>query len=129
MYGLGRNQILNWNGDTIAGVRTKEVSVNGEPVDITDDDSNGWREVYEEAGQLGVELSISGLAKDWRLQAVAFTVDGRIHAVTLNGDNGATISGNFYLQDYSQSMEYNGFTEFEATLISDGEISYTAGSS
>ncbi len=129
MYGLGRNQTLTWDGDEIAGVRTKTVTANGEAVDITDDDSNGWREVYEDAGQLGVELSIEGLAKDWRLQEVAFSVEDRIDAVVLTGDNSAVLSGNFYLQDYEQGMEYNGFTTFSATLISNGEITYSAGSS
>lgn len=128
MYGLGRNQTLIWDGSEIAGVRTKGFSVNGEAVDISDDDSAGWREVFEEAGLITVEISLSGLAKDWRLQAVAFNTTGRSKAVTLTGDNGAIISGNFYLQDYSQGMEYSGFTTFDATLISDGVISYTAGS-
>ena len=129
MYGLGRNQVLTWDGEEIAGVKTKTVTVNGEAVDITDDDSNGWREVYEDAGTLGVELSIEGYAKDWRLQEVAFSVEDRIDAVVLTGDNGAVLSGDFYLQDYEQGMEHDGFTSFSATLLSNGEISYSAGSS
>ena len=127
MPGLGRNLELTWDGAVIAGVRTKGITVNGEPVDITDDDSNGWREVFDDAGQVNVELSISGLTKDDRLKVAAFDVEDRVHAVVLTYPDGGIIAGDFYLQDFSDTGEYNTYITFEATLISDGSVSFTPG--
>jgi predicted secreted protein len=128
MSGSGKDWILEWDGATIGGVRTKGVAVNGEALDISDDDSAGWREVWPEAGEVSVELKLSGLIKDQRLQAQAFDPETRIHAVTLTGNDGSVIAGNFYLQSYSQGLEYKGYPTFDASLLSSGPVTFTPGS-
>ena len=127
MSGAGKDWILTWDGAAIGGVRTKNISVNGEALDVSDDDSNGWAEIWPEAGEMKVELTINGLIKDERLQVQAFDPETRIHAVTLTGYNGSVIAGDFYLASYSQGLEYKGFPTFDASLTSTGVVTYTPG--
>lgn len=127
MSGSGKDWLLTWDGAEIGGVRTKNVAINGEALDISDDDSAGWREIWPEAGEMTVELTLSGLIKDQRLQAQAFDPETRIHAVVLTGYDGSVIAGNFYLSAYSQGFEYKGYPTFDATLMSSGVITFTPG--
>jgi predicted secreted protein len=127
MSGSGKDWLLTWNGASIGGVRTKNITVNGEALDVSDDDSNGWREIWPEAGEMTVEITLSGLVKDQRLQPAAYDPESRIHAVTLTGYDGSVIAGNFYLQSYTQGLEYKGYPTFDATLMSTGVVTFTAG--
>jgi TP901-1 family phage major tail protein len=125
--GFGRKFILQWDGAEVAGVRTKGVTINGEVVDISDDDSDGWRELFPEAGEITVEFKLSGLVKDDRLQVAALEHDNRIHAATLTDPQGGIISGNFALQNYSQGLEYKGYSTMDLTLLSSGPVTFVPG--
>src|SRR4028119_283299 len=46
---------------TVAGMRTTQMSVNGEPVNVTSKDSGGWRELLSGAGVRSVSVSASGI--------------------------------------------------------------------
>lgn len=127
MAGSGKDWLLEWDGAAIGGVRTKNVAVNGEALDVSDDDSAGWRELWPEAGEVTVELTLNGLVKDQRLQVQAYDPETRIHAVTLTGHDGSVIHGHFYLQSYSQGLEYKGYPTFDATLLSSGIVTFTPG--
>ena len=43
--------------ETVAGMRTTQLSVNGEAVNITSKDSGGWRELLSGAGVRSVSVS------------------------------------------------------------------------
>ena len=51
--------------ETVAGMRTTQLSVNGEAVNITSKDSGGWRELLSGAGVRSVSVSASG-GPGWR---------------------------------------------------------------
>jgi len=122
---LGRKAIIKRNSEPIASVRTKETSVNREPVDVTDDDSSGWRELIDEAGQVEVSISVSGILATDTLRNEALSVTGGIQATTLEYPDGGTLEGDFFLGEYSESHEYNEVAEFEAEMQSSGEVTYT----
>ena len=44
---VGRNIILNWGAQPIAGVKEKALTVSGEPIDISSDDDAGWRSLLD----------------------------------------------------------------------------------
>src|SRR3546814_3985988 len=46
---------------TVAGLRTTQLSVNGEAVNVTNKDSGGWRELLSGAGVRSVSVSGAGL--------------------------------------------------------------------
>lgn len=57
---------------TVAGMRTTQLSVNGEAVNITSKDSGGWRELLSGAGVRSVSVSaVCGGRRDGAGGAVA----------------------------------------------------------
>ena len=51
---------------TVAGLRTTQMSVNGEIVNITSKDSGGWRELLSGAGTRSVSVSGNGIFTGFR---------------------------------------------------------------
>ena len=47
---VGRKIIFTWGGQQIDGVREKSAALNGEPIDVTADESDGWRELLAKSG-------------------------------------------------------------------------------
>jgi TP901-1 family phage major tail protein len=135
---VGRTIIVRWGAGSpppvVAGIREKSIALAGEPVDITNDDSAGWRQIIDAAQVNTVELSASGvmlndtLRQAWfnganvgsgsRMQPAAFEF-------TDAGVVTGTISGTFYLQDFSETGNHDGEHTFEATWINNGPVLYT----
>lgn len=120
---VGRNIILTMDGQPIAGVRSKNPSFNKEPVDISDDNSNGWKELLATPGSRDIKIPISGVTKESLLRESFFTGDV-LHAVVLTYPDGGTLTGDFFLASYSETGEYNGAITFSTELQSSGEIVY-----
>lgn len=124
---LGRKILFTWNGSAIAGVREKGIAIAGEPINVSDDDSDGWRELLDEAGENTIDISLSGVLKSEAL--ITDWVNGdRVRAASLTYPNGRVISGDFFLASYNETGTYNDATTFEGSLQSTGEISITPGS-
>jgi predicted secreted protein len=121
---IGRKIILTWNGVSVDGVREKGISLNGEPIDVTDDDSDGWRQLLEEAGENQINISLSGVTKDDVLMKDWFA-GTRTRTATLTYPDGRIISGTFFLATFSDTGPYNDATTFEAELQSSNEATYT----
>lgn len=130
---VGRTLKLFWGDDSpqelVAGVREKGITVNGEAVDITSDDSNGWRALLDVAQVNSVNIPVSGVLTNDTLRADWFagasTEGRRMRAMTLQYPDGATVSGIFYLQEYSETGNHDGEVTFEATFNSNGAVVYT----
>lgn len=120
---VGRNIKLKMDGSPIAGVRSKNPSFNKEPVDISDDDSNGWKELLATPGSRDVKIPISGVTKSSLLREAFFNGDV-LHAVELEYADGGTLTGDFFLATYSETGEYNGAITFSTELQSSGEVVY-----
>lgn len=121
---LGRKVTLEWDDEPIANLRTKSVAINNEMVDVTDDDSSGWRELLGEPGQKEVNISIDGVFSSDALMQKALS-SGVLEDLTLEYPDGGTLSGSFALASYSQENPYNEAGTFDGELQSSGEITYT----
>lgn len=119
----GRSITLSWQGRTIAKMRTKGLAINNEPVDITGDTDDGWRDLLDEAGEKQVNISAAGIVinDDLRQAAMKRNVSG---AAIMTFPDGGTISGSFFLASYNDNGEYNGAEAFECEFQSQGEIVY-----
>jgi len=108
----------------VAGVQEKGIQLNGDAVDVTADDSDGWRTLLSVAAEDQVTISLSGVTKEETLRKDWF--DGnRLQDATITYQDGATITGKFFMQSYSDTGPYNDATTFEAELLSSGVITYT----
>jgi predicted secreted protein len=129
---LGRDIVLQWGGnspgDIILGIREKGIECNGEAIDVTSDENDGWRVVLTEAGQNEVTISLSGVSKDDRIQRAWFSGQ-RTQPVFLTYPDGRIVSGTFFLQSFTDTGPYNDATTFEAELISTGPVTYSPATS
>lgn len=127
---VGRSITFTWGNDSppeeIPGVREKSAALNGEPIDITADDSSGWRELLSVAAQDQVDISLSGVTKNDALKQDWFG-GTRTQVATITYEDGGVLTGTFFLVSYTDTGAYNDAVTFEAELQSSGTVTYTPG--
>ena len=109
---------------TVAGLRTTQLSVNGELVAITSKDSGGWRELLSGAGVRSVSVSgagvFTGSAAEVRIKGNALS--GAIDDYRLSFESGETMSGRFLVTRLDYSGDYNGERSYTLSLESSGPV-------
>jgi predicted secreted protein len=125
---VGRKIKFRWGtpAEEIPGVREKGVACAGEAINVTADDSGGWRELLEDAAENQVEITLSGVTKSHRLED-DFFAGNRTKYAEVEYENGRKISGTFFLASHNTTGVYNDAVTFEATLQSTGVIAVTPG--
>jgi predicted secreted protein len=120
---IGRSYLVKKGATALAGVRTKSLSINHEPVDITTDDEDGFRTLLGAVGESSFELSVDGVSKDSTLFDEALGSSTKLLTdVTIEHPNGI-ISGDVFLASYEETGAYNDAITFSATFQSSGEWS------
>jgi predicted secreted protein len=125
----GRSVRISRNGSNIVGARTDSVTLNNEPLDITDKDDSGWRTLLADSGLRSLSCEIEGVLKDDVL--LIDSVDDPTTAllnecvVTISGI--ATFTGDFMLQSIQLGAEQGDVVTFTATLESGESITATIG--
>lgn len=109
---------------TVAGLRTTQMSVNGELVAITSKDSGGWRELLSGAGVRSVSVSGAGIftgsAAETRIKGNALA--GTIDDYRLSFESGETLSGRFLVTKLDYAGDYNGERSYTLSLESSGPV-------
>lgn len=123
----GRDVVFKWNSIIIPGVREKDITLNGDAIDISTDDSAGWRELLSVSAQDQVDFKISGVTKDTTMKADWFG-GNRMRAVLFTYPDNSTIACTAFLASFAEKGTYNDAMTFEATLSSSGVVTYTPGS-
>src|SRR5690625_720709 len=94
----GRKVIVRRDGTPIGALRSRTITLNGEPIDITSDDNNGAQTLLPEAGQVSFNISVSGVLKDMSLieghQAMGGTA--QFEDMEIEFPDGTTIAGTFF---------------------------------
>ena len=109
---------------TVAGLRTTQLSVNGEAVNITSKDSGGWRELLSGAGVRSVSVAGSGIftgsAAETRIKANALA--GLIDDYELSFESGERMRGRFLLTRLDYAGDHNGERTYALALESSGAV-------
>ena len=109
---------------TVAGLRTTQLSVNGEAVAITSKDSGGWRELLSGAGVRSVSVSgagvFTGSAAETGVKASALA--GTIDDYRLTFEGGETLTGRFLVTRLDYAGDYNGERSYTLALESSGAV-------
>ncbi len=113
---------------TLAGLRARTVSLNARTVDITDSQSNGWRELLEGAGIRSLSISGSGVfrdaASDARMREVFFAQSQTTWQIIV--PSFGQFQGPFLIAALEYAGQHDGEATFALTLASAGEISFVA---
>ena len=109
---------------TVAGLRTTQLGVNGEMVAITSKDSGGWRELLSGAGVRSVSVSgagvFTGSAAEVRIKGNARS--GAIDDYRLTFESGETMTGRFLVTRLDYAGDYNGERSYTLSLESSGAV-------
>jgi TP901-1 family phage major tail protein len=109
---------------TVAGLRTTQLSINGESVVITNKGSGGWRELLSGAGTRSVSVAgagvFTGSTAETRLKGNALS--GMIDDYELSFESGERMRGRFLLTRLDYSGDFNGERSYTLALESSGPV-------
>jgi len=109
---------------TVAGLRTTQMSVTGEPVVVTHKASGGWRELLSGAGSRTVSVSAAGIflgsAAEARVRANALA--GTLDDYELSFEDGEKLRGRFLVQRLDYAGDFNGERNYTLQLESSGQV-------
>jgi predicted secreted protein len=132
---LGRAVKLRVAGSTIICFKTMTMTHNGEPIDITDSCSNGYRELAFDPAVKSIDLSVEAIMKQKVFRAAVFS--GTPGAMAFedaeivfphsdgSGADGDIVTGTFVISGYNESIPFDNVVTYSATLQSSGEFTYT----
>ena len=109
---------------TVAGLRTTQMSITGDSVVVTNKGSGGWRELLSGAGVRAVSVSAAGIflgsAAEARLRANAMA--GTLDDYELSFEDGERLRGRFLLQRLDYAGDFNGERNYTLQLESSGAV-------
>ena len=109
---------------TVAGLRTTQMSINGDTVVVTHKESGGWRELLSGAGVRSVSISGSGVftgsAAEARIKTSALA--GTIDDYRVSFESGETITARFLITRLDYAGDFNGERTFTLALESSGAV-------
>ena len=109
---------------TVAGLRTTHMSINGDAVVVTHKESGGWRDLLSGAGTRSVSVSAAGIflgsnaENAIRTHALAGTIDN----FELSFEDGAKLRGKFLVQRLDYAGDFNGERNYTLQLESSGAV-------
>ncbi len=110
---------------TVAGLRTTQMTINGETVVVTHKESGGWRDLLSGAGTRSVSVSASGIFLDdaaaARLRSNALA--GVLDDYRLSFEDGSAMNGQFLVQRLDYAGDFNGERTYALQLESSGTVS------
>ena len=82
---------------TVAGLKTTQLTINGDPIAITNKDSGGWRELLSGAGVRSVSVAASGIftGSAAEVQVKGLALGGQLAPYELSFESGEKMQGSF----------------------------------
>jgi TP901-1 family phage major tail protein len=109
---------------TIAGLRTTQLSINGDTVVVTHKQSGGWRDLLSGAGTRSVSVSAAGIFLGSAAENTVRTraLDGTLDDYELSFEDGARLRGKFLVQRLDYAGDFNGERSYTMQLESSGPV-------
>ena len=110
--------------ETVAGLRTTQMSINGDAVVVTHKESGGWRDLLSGAGVRSVSVSAAGifLASEAEAAIRGHALAGTIADYELSFEDGSRLRGRFLVQRLDYSGDFNGERNYTMQLESSGPV-------
>jgi TP901-1 family phage major tail protein len=109
---------------TVAGLRTTQLSINGDPVVITHKGSGGWRDLLSGAGVRSVSVSAAGVftgsAAELKIKNNALA--GQIDDYELSFEGGERMQGKFLVTRLDYAGDFNGERSYTLAMESSGVV-------
>jgi TP901-1 family phage major tail protein len=113
---------------TIAGLRTNTWTVNGEDVDVTTKDDNGWQQRLSGAGVRSIAIAATGIFQDSAVEETVrqWAFDQTINWFQITFENGDALECRFQISNYERGGDHDGAETYSLTLNSHGTPNYVA---
>ena len=110
---------------TLTGLRTKQIKINNDIVDVTNaDSSNRWRELLAGVGTRSMEVTGSGVPLTSAIEKT--TLNTALAGGALTTDvvvpNIGTFTGTFVYASFQYSGDHKGEAVYDVTLQSSGPV-------
>jgi len=109
---------------TVAGLKTTQLSINGDAVAITHKGSGGWRELLSGAGIRSVSVSATGIftGSSAEAQLRSLALDGVVAPYQLSFESGEAMIGQFLVTRLEYAGDFNGERNYSVALESSGAV-------
>ena len=109
---------------TVAGLKTTQLSINGDAVAITNKGSGGWRELLSGAGVRSVSVAASGIftGSAAETQVKSLALSGALETYQLSFESGDRMEGAFLVTRLEYAGDFNGERNYTIALESSGEV-------
>jgi TP901-1 family phage major tail protein len=109
---------------TVAGLKTTQLSINGDAVAITNKGSGGWRELLSGAGVRSVSVAASGIftGSSAEAQVRSLALTGALQDYELSFESGERMHGEFLVTRLEYAGDFNGERNYTLALESSGEV-------
>ena len=124
---LGRQVVYTVGGQSILGTTSKGITVNSEPVTVTDDNSDGWAEHLATPGVRNIEMTTSLIVKNLEMLRAIVANDSQAYSFTATYPDGSTLAGTAFLGSYSETGETAEAFTADVTFQFSGIPTFTAG--
>lgn len=119
--GSGRNPVTY---TTVAGLKTTQVSINGDAVAITNKGSDGWRDLLSGAGVRSVSVSATGIftGSTAEIELRGLALGGQLAPYLLTFESGERMSAQFLVTKLEYAGDFNGERNYTISLESSGPV-------
>jgi len=109
---------------TVAGLRTTQMSINGDAVNVTHKGSGGWRDLLSGAGVRSVSVSAAGIftGSAAEIQIRDHALQGTVAEYELSFESGERMRGNFLITRLDYAGDYNGERSYTMSFESSGMV-------
>jgi TP901-1 family phage major tail protein len=109
---------------TVAGLKTTQLSINGDAVAITNKGSGGWRELLSGAGVRSVSVAASGIftGSSAEMQVRSLALNGALEDYELAFESGERMQGAFLVTRLDYAGDFNGERNYTLALESSGAV-------
>ena len=114
------------SGTVFAGVTNKTITINNEPIDITNDDDSGFRSLLEDPNVRSMDISAEGVLKSDGPIVQAISASSLLSTYTIAIEGVGEVSGNFYVNGLELPSPTNDAVRYSTTFMSSGAFTYTA---
>lgn len=110
--------------ETVAGLRTTQMSINGDTVVVTHKESGGWRDLLSGAGTRSVSVSAAGIFLGSTAESTirAHALAGTLDEYELSFEGGEKLRGRFLVQRLDYAGDFNGERNYTLQLESSGPV-------
>lgn len=119
-------KLMLGNSVFFSGVTSKKIKYNGDGIDITSDDDNGFRALLSASGTKSIDVSIEGIAKSSAIRGLIMNDTRLVSGVYILLATGERIEADFFISGYSEDYISDDVVKCSFDLMSTGLVQLVA---